>query len=62
MAVLLIYGVDPQPATLIPHSHNGRTWLTLIDNAEERPLPELITQIKSALAAPDTKKETTATW
>ena len=52
LTVLLVYGSDPHPATLLAHRHNGRTWLSLVDNEEERPTATLKLQIKSALATP----------
>ncbi|GJM40257.1 MAG: hypothetical protein DHS20C20_05390 [Ardenticatenaceae bacterium] len=52
LTVLLVYGAEPQPATLLAHSHNGRTWLSLVDGGEERSSSDLSLQIKSALAAP----------
>ena len=52
MVVLLVYGTEQRPATIVAHSHNGRTWLSLADSPEERPSPELTSQIKAALAAP----------
>lgn len=52
LTVLLVYGSDPEPATLLAHSHNGRTWLSLVDNESERPSAALKMQIKSVLATP----------
>ena len=59
MAVLLVYGTESQPATLLLRSHADRTWLTLVDNSEERPSNELNLRIKSALAVPLVKGEIT---
>ena len=58
MVVLLVYGTEKRPATVVAHSHNGRTWLSLADGPDERPSPELSLQIKAALAAPGMKSET----
>ncbi len=52
LTVLLVYGSESQPVTLLAHSHNGRTWLSLVDDGEERPSSDLSLQIKSALAVP----------
>lgn len=52
LTVLLVYGSEPEPATLVAHSHNGRTWLSLVDNDVDRPSSMLRLQIKSALTPP----------
>ncbi len=52
LTVMLVYGSEPEPATLVAHSHNGRTWLSLVENEEERPSSALRLQIKSALTTP----------
>lgn len=49
LVVLLVYGTEPRPATIVAHSHNSNTWFSLADGPSERPLPELLKQIKSAL-------------
>jgi len=54
MVVLLVYGTEQRPATIVAHSHNGRTWLSLADGPGERPSPELSMKIKTALAEPVT--------
>ena len=54
LTVLLVFGSEPEPATLLAHSHYGRTWLSLVDDAEERSSSDLSLQIKSVLAAPKT--------
>lgn len=51
MVVLLLYGSDSRPATLVIHSHNGQTWLTLANSAAERPSPTLISLITQAITA-----------
>ena len=51
LTVLLVYGSEPQPATLLAHSHNGRTWLSLVDSENEQPSTMLKSQIEAALAA-----------
>ncbi len=39
LVVLLVYSEkSPYPITLVAHSHNGRTWLSLVDGMGERPL------------------------
>jgi hypothetical protein len=31
MVVLLVYGKDNQPASLVAHGHNGQTWFSLVE-------------------------------
>jgi hypothetical protein len=31
MVVLLVYGKDNQPASLIAHGHNGQTWFSMVE-------------------------------
>ncbi len=50
MVVLLVYGTEQRPATVVAHSHNGRTWLSLVDDGEDRPSSAFKLQIKAALA------------
>lgn len=60
MVVLLVYGVEQRPATIVSHSHNGRTRLSLADGPGERPSPELCMQIKSAVTSSDIENATVA--
>ena len=51
MVVLLVYGNDGQPASLIAHGHHGQTWLSLaefFDGGNSR----LERQIRGVLAPP----------
>jgi hypothetical protein len=50
MAVLLIYGADAQPATLLVHSSNGRTCISLTDFPGQRPSPPLRAAILGAFS------------
>lgn len=36
MAILLVYGAVSRPATIMVHSRNGRTWLSLVDTFGQR--------------------------
>lgn len=49
MVVLLVYGSDSRPATLVAHGHDGQTWLSLIETPEQRPSPCLKESIEQAL-------------
>jgi hypothetical protein len=49
MVVLLVYGSDGGPATLVAHGHDGQTWLSLVETPEQRPLPHLKESIEQAL-------------
>ena len=50
MVVLLVYGTDVCPATLVVHGRDGRTWLSLADVPGQRPSRKLVTSIRSMLA------------
>jgi hypothetical protein len=50
MVVLLIYSTDSRPATLVVHSSDGRTWLSLTDFPGQRPTPQLRAAILTALS------------
>lgn len=50
MIVLLVYGEEQRPATVVAHSHDGRTWFSLADGPEERPSPELSRRIAFTLS------------
>lgn len=52
LVVLLIYGKEQRPATIVAHSHNDRTWFSLSDNPEDWPYLEIELKVKSALSAP----------
>ena len=49
MVVLLVYGDDFQPISLIAHSHDGRTWFSLVDTPQQRADPRLERAIRQAL-------------
>ena len=48
--MLLVYGPDDHPATLVVHGSDGRTWLSLTDFSGQRPSPSLRAAILTALA------------
>jgi len=52
MVVLLVYGSDNRPATLVAHGHDGQTWLSLVETPEQRPSPQLKEAIERALISP----------
>lgn len=49
MVVLLIYKDDYQPVSLVAHSHDGRTWFSLVDTPQQRADPWLQRTILQAL-------------
>ncbi|HSG14722.1 MAG TPA: hypothetical protein VLE70_00190 [Anaerolineae bacterium] len=50
MVVLLVYGRDAGPATLVLHGRDGRTYLSLADTPGQRPSPKLAATIFAALS------------
>lgn len=49
LIVLLVYGNVAEPATLILHGNNGKTWLSFADTALHPANAGLITNIREAL-------------
>ncbi len=49
MVVLLVYGAQGRPATLVAFGHNGRTWITLDDSSGQRPTGELEATVTATL-------------
>jgi hypothetical protein len=49
LVVLLVYGGGSTPATLLLHSNDGRTWLSMIDNPSQAPDAGLALHIGRAL-------------
>jgi hypothetical protein len=49
MIVLLVYGEVAEPATLILHGNNGKTWISLADTALQAVDAKLMTNIRQAL-------------
>ena len=49
MVILLVYAEDFQPISLVVHSHDGRTWFSLVDTPQQRADPHLEASIQRAL-------------
>lgn len=49
MIVLLVYGEAAEPATLILHGNDGKTWISMVDHGFQRADPELLTDIRQVL-------------
>ncbi len=49
MVVLLVYADNYQPISLVAHSHDGKTWFSLVDTPQQRADPRLDTTIRQAL-------------
>jgi hypothetical protein len=49
MIVLLVYGEHAEPATLIFHGNDGKTWISVADSALHTVDATLITKIRHAL-------------
>ncbi len=52
MIVLLVYGEVAEPATLILHGNDGKTWISVTDNPLHRIDGKLMTSIRQALESP----------
>jgi len=62
MVVLLVYGDDRQPVTLVAHSHDGKTWFSLVDTPQQRADPRLEATIRQALAPQAITPSNQAQW
>lgn len=51
MVVLLVYAEHPQPISLVVHSHDGKTWISIVDTPQQRADPRLETTIRMALTS-----------
>src|SRR5574341_67309 len=49
LVVLLVYGEVAEPATLILHGNDGKTWVTFSDNPLYRADIKLVNRIRQAL-------------
>ena len=49
MIVLLVYGEVVEPATLILHGNNGKTWISIADTALQHVNAKLIINIRQVL-------------
>jgi hypothetical protein len=49
MVVLLVYGEAIEPATVVLHGNNGRTWVSIADNSQHRINAKLARTIQQAL-------------
>ncbi|MBI3739212.1 MAG: hypothetical protein HY258_09225 [Chloroflexi bacterium] len=56
MIVLLIYGKEQQPVTLILHGNQRQTWLSLIDRPDQRAASSIRMSIEKALQVNPSKE------
>jgi hypothetical protein len=49
MVVLLVYGGNRHPVSIVAHGHNGRTFFSMVDTAQQRADPRLEAAIRLAL-------------
>jgi hypothetical protein len=49
IVVLLVYGEEYQPISLVAHSFDGRTWFSLVDTPQQHADPQLERAIRQAL-------------
>jgi hypothetical protein len=50
LVVLLIYGADAHPASVVLHSHRGKTDIDLVDSPNNRPTPDLVEMIRQVFS------------
>lgn len=51
MIVLLVYGNEKDPVTLILHGSNGQTWLSLVQPADQKTNMTTLSSIRNVLEA-----------
>jgi len=51
MVVVLVYGHDSPPATLVAHGRDGKTQFHLVDSPQQHPEPVLELSIRQALVS-----------
>lgn len=49
MVVLLVYGKVAEPATLILHGNDGQTWISIVNDPQQRVSTKMMTLIQQAL-------------
>ncbi len=52
MVVLLVYGGDRPPLSLVAHGHDNRTWFYVVDTPQQRADPRLETAVRQTLIPP----------
>jgi hypothetical protein len=62
MVVLLIYGGDYQPVSLIAHSHDAKTWFSLVDTPQQRAHPHMQRAILQALPSESISQTGQGCW
>jgi len=62
MVVLLVYGGEIQPISLVVHSHDGRTWFSLVDTPQQHADPRLAASIQQVLISQSIPPLNQATW
>ncbi len=50
--ILLVYKTGSKPVTLLAHGHDGRTWLSLVNSAQQKVDPRLEALIRKTLMPP----------
>jgi hypothetical protein len=62
MVVLLVYGDDNQPVSLVVHSYDNHTWFSLVDTPQQRADHRLERAILQALPVDDLPPVGQAGW
>ena len=51
MVILMVYGENPDPATLILHGNDGKTWFSIAEDPSQRVDGKLVGAIRNTLEA-----------
>lgn len=49
MVVLLVYGTDRQPVSIVAHGHQGQTWFYVVNTPQQRADPQVEATIRRSL-------------
>ena len=47
MVVLLVYGCDRHPVSIVAHGYNGQTWFSVVDTPQQRADPRIEAAIRT---------------
>jgi hypothetical protein len=62
MVILLVYADSYQPVSLVAHSHDGKTWFSLVNTPQQRADPRLEVIIRQVITPQSTTCVNRARW
>lgn len=49
MVILLVYGINRHPVSIVAHGNNGQTWFSVVDTPQQRADPQVEEAIRQSL-------------